>query len=260
MQEARDDVETWSAVEAGWRSVIRICLHVFAQPWIASIFRLRASCAKLFLRPWCLNSHSLLYTSLLSQKETNLKYTFCLAIGLGLAWLILIFCWFTKKEGWWWAHLQSIYKGRYGLELALGCVNEQHWMDLVGWGTKEDINSVLAPFLPIPANHTMQDCTKPCHTIPYQLTMPYHTITYHTSYYYTNSITMAYHIIPANHTMPYHAIHFHTIPDCTIPYQLTIPCHAIVGHHQALTSWSASQLQKLDNTRSSGEKERIRDS
>ena len=51
-------------------------------------------------------------------------------------------------------HLESIYKGRYGLELALACVNEQHWMDLVGWGTKEDINSVLAPFSAIPVNHT----------------------------------------------------------------------------------------------------------
>ena len=44
------------------------------------------------------------------------------------------------------AHLQSIYKSRYGLDLALGCVNERHWMDSAGWGTKEDINSALAPF------------------------------------------------------------------------------------------------------------------
>ena len=44
------------------------------------------------------------------------------------------------------AHLRSIYKGRYGLDLALGCVNERHWMDSAGWGTKEDINSALAPF------------------------------------------------------------------------------------------------------------------
>ena len=44
------------------------------------------------------------------------------------------------------AHLRSIYKSRYGLDLALGCVNERHWMDSAGWGTKEDINSALAPF------------------------------------------------------------------------------------------------------------------
>ena len=174
-----------------------------------------ASCAPLFCRPWCLNSHSALHIASFSKRK---KIKIFLFLGQSLQIRI---CNFTKKEG---THLQSIYKkGRYGLGLARACVNEQHWMDLVGWGTKEDINSVLAPF-----------------SGGFQLTN--HTMPYHTRLYYT---------IPADHT----------IPECTIRYQVTIPWHAIVGHHQALTSWSKSELQKLDNTRSWGlrrEKECIR--
>ena len=98
-----------------------------------------ASCAPLFCRPWCLNSHSALHIASFSKRK---KIKIFLFLGQSLQ---IRFCNFTKKEGR--THLQSIYKkGRYGLGLARACVNEQHWMDLVGWGTKEDINSVLAPF------------------------------------------------------------------------------------------------------------------
>ena len=61
------------------------------------------------------------------------------------ALLHVFFVWRDKKRERR-AHLRSIYKSRYGLDLALGCVNERHWMDSAGWGTKEDINSALAPF------------------------------------------------------------------------------------------------------------------
>ena len=141
MQEASDDVETWSAAEA-WRSVIRICLHVFAGPWIPSIFRVPASCARLFLRPWCLNSHSALHIASFSKRR---RKNIFISWQFNLAWVWRLDFVGLQRKGRE-THLQSIYKGRYGLELALACVNEQHWMDLVGWGTKEDINSVLAPF------------------------------------------------------------------------------------------------------------------
>ena len=175
MQEASDDVGTWSAVEAR-RSVIRICLHVFARPWIASIFRVPPHRVRhFFCRPWCLNSHSALHIASFSKRK---KIKIFLFLGQSLQIRI---CNFTKKEGR--THLQSIYKkGRYGLVLARACVNEQHWMDLVGWGTKEDINSVLAPF-----------------SGGFQLTN--HAMPYHTRLYYT---------IPADHTIPVWTIQYDT--------------------------------------------------
>ena len=72
MQEAS---ETWS----GRRSVIRVCLHVFARPWIASIFRVPAL-SLLFLRPWCLNSRS----ALQREEFQNISFLGHLTWGLSL--------------------------------------------------------------------------------------------------------------------------------------------------------------------------------
>ena len=135
-----------------------------------------ASCAPLFCRPWCLNSHSALHIASFSKRK---KIKIFLFLGQSLQ---IRFCNFTKKEGR--THLQSIYKkGRYGLGLARACVNEQHWMDLVGWGTKEDINSVLAPFSGgfQLTNHTMPYHTRLYYTIPADHTIPEWTIRYYTS-------------------------------------------------------------------------------